>query len=138
MDKVLGVVILGLLFSAPVRAQHSMAAAVGPNGAGSMIGGTGGSGGAGPVGGGGSVAFHTLAPVAPTQFQMVDVSGGSGDFVPSSWTQFEQGLATGRAQLEARRETLGEVADQYRHADKPKAKLAIVQDAVGNAIIERR
>lgn len=136
MNKFFGLAIFTLLLSAPASAQHSMAAAVGPNGAGSIVG--GGSGSSGGSVGNGSVSFRTLPPVAPTQFQMVDVSGGANEFVPSSWTQFENGLATGRAQLEARRETLGEVADRYRHADKPKAKLVIIQDAVGNAILERR
>lgn len=138
MNKILSLAILGLLISLPANAQRSMAAAMGPNGAGPLAGGSGGSGAGAPVGGGGSVAFHTLAPIPPAQFQIVDVSGGSNEFVPSSWTQFENGLAVGRAQLDARRKTLGEVADEYRHAERPKAKFSIIQDAVGNAIIERR
>jgi hypothetical protein len=112
-----------------------MAGALGPNGTGSI---QGGSGGAGGGGGGGTVSFHTLPEVPPAQFDAIRVSGTKDDFVPSSWTQFETGLAEGRAQLAKEQKPLGEIAEEYREIERPKAKLTIVQDADGRAIIQRR
>jgi len=58
-------------------------------------------------------------------------------FVPSSWTEFEKGLARGQADLAAERKPLGEIAAEYRQVEKPKAKFTIVQDASGKAVIQR-
>ncbi len=82
--------------------------------------------------------FHTLAPVPSAQFMMSDVSGTPTDFTPSSWTQFEAGLARGRAELAAQQKTLGEVAAENRRAEKAKAKFTLTQDAEGKAVIQRQ
>ena len=134
--KILGFAMLGLALSVPAHAQRSMSAALGPSGGGAVGGASGGGGSAGGATGG-TVAFHALPAVASTQFQMISVSGTAG-FVPSSWTQFEAGLAEGRAQMAAPRKSLGEVAAEYRHLEKPKARLAFVQDRFGKALIESR
>jgi hypothetical protein len=138
MKKILGIAILGVIFAVPAHAQHSMAAVAGPNGPGYIEGGTAGSGGTGGGGAGGKSSFHTLPQTAPKQFDTIGVSGTESEFVPSSWTQFEQGLAEGRALLATQRKTLGEIADENRLVEKPKAKLTIIQDANGRAIIQRR
>jgi hypothetical protein len=139
MNKILGVAILGMIFTVPAHAQRSMANASGPSGNGSISGGTAGSGGPGGGGGSpGSVSFRTLPEVPPAQFDAIRVSGSKDEFVPSSWTQFESGLAEGRAQLARQQKSLGEIADENRETEKPKAKLIIVQDADGRAIIQRR
>ncbi len=138
MNKILSLAIVGAFLAIPAHAQRSMASALGPNGPGYGLGGGSSSGGAGSSVGGGSVSFHTLPPVPSPNFQIMDVSGVSSEFVPSSWTQFENGLAQGRAQLALERRTLGEVAAEYRRVQKPKAKLAIIQDAFGNAIVQRQ
>jgi hypothetical protein len=136
MNKILGLAIMGLFISMPANAQRSMVGTLG-SGASGIAGGTGGSQG-GSSAGGGSAAFHTLAAVPPTQFQIIDVSGVSGEFTPSSWIQFEKGLAEGQAQLAARRKSLAEVATEYRRTERPRAKLTIIQDSVGNAVILRQ
>jgi hypothetical protein len=139
MNKILAVAILGVIFTVPAHAQRSMAGSLGPSGAGYIQGGTAGSGGpGGGGGGGGTVSFHTLPAVPPTQFDAIRVSGSNDDFVPSSWTDFEKGLAIGRAQLSVEQKTLGEIAEENREIEKPKAKLTIVQDGDGRAIIQRR
>jgi len=133
MNKLIGFAILGLSFSIPAHAQRSMAGPAGP---------TGNGGGAGsPVGGstgGAAAAFRTLPVVPGTQFQAIDVSGGDVSFFPSSLMQFDKGIAEGEAILAARQKTLAEVASEYRHEEKPKAKLNITQDAFGNVVMERR
>jgi hypothetical protein len=133
MNKLIGVAILGLALSIPAHAQRSMAGPAGP---------TGNGGGAGsPVGGstgGAAAAFRTLPTVPRAQFLAVDVSGGDISFFPSSFMQFDKGIAEGEAILAARQKTLAEVATENRHAEKPKAKLNITQDAFGNVVMERR
>lgn len=137
MKKLLSIAFLGVIFSVPAHAQRSMAGALGPNGAGYVP--TGGSTGSfgGGIAGGGTVSFHTLPPAPAAQLNTVDVSGNQTDFVPSSWTEFERGLAKGRADLAAERKPLGEIAAEYRQVEKPKAKFTIVQDASGKAVIQR-
>jgi hypothetical protein len=139
MNKTLAVSILGVIFAVPAHAQRSMANASGPSGNGSISGGTAGSGG--PGGGGGSpgtVSFRTLPDVPRATFDAIRVSGSKDEFVPSSWTQFEAGLAEGRAQLAREQKTLGEIAAENREIEKPKAKLMIVEGADGRMTIQRR
>lgn len=87
---------------------------------------------------GGAVSFSTLPAVPPAHFNVVEVSGASGQFTPTTWTQFQQALDLGRAQLTVESKPLGDIAARYRHQDKAKAKFEIVQDANGRAIIEPR
>ena len=138
MNKILGLAILAILAAGPAHAQRSFSGTSVINGTGLGIGNGGGGGAGSSVGGGGAVTFRTLPPTPPTAFQVTSVSGVGSEFVPSSWTQFEKGLAEGKAQLALERKTLGEVAAEYRRTEKPKAKLAFVQDAYGNAVIERQ
>ena len=72
---------------------------------------------------GGSVSFSTLPAVPPARFNVVEVSGANGQFTPSTWTQFQQALDLGRAQLTVESKPLGEIAAQYRHQEKPKAQV---------------
>jgi hypothetical protein len=137
MNKILGFAAFGLLISMPAHAQRSMSGTLGPNG-GSIVGGTTGGIGGPASSGGGTVIFHTLTAVPSTQFLLIDVSGLDGQFVPSSWIQFEKGLAEGHAVLAAQRKSLAEVAAENRLTERPKAKLIITQDARGNAVILRR
>ena len=132
MKKLLGFAILGLSFSVPTHAQRAMSGSAG----GPTSNGSGGFGGS-PIAGGGTINFHTLPSVPRAQFQMVDVSGGDVSFFPSSFVQFEKGIAEGEAALAARQKSLGEAALENRSTEKPRAKLTITQDSFGNAIIER-
>jgi len=117
MKKLIGFAILGLSFSIPAHAQQA-------------IGGTSISGG--------SIRFQTLPSFPRAQFQVVDVSGEDALFFPSSFVQFEEGITKGQVVLAEKRKSLGEAALEYRHAERPKAKVTITQDAFGNAIIERQ
>jgi hypothetical protein len=136
MKKALSLAVLGILFSIPAYAQHSMSTTLGPNGVGYIQGGNAGTGSAGSAGG--SVPFHTLPDYPAAQFQVTEISGVGSGFIPSTWTQFQQGIEMGRAQLSVEQKPLGEIAADYRRIEKPKAKVAIVQDASGKAIIQRQ
>jgi len=132
MNRILSPVVLVILFLLPTHAQRSMSGSSALNGTGSL--GVGGGYG-GSIGG--SVSFNTLPPVPPARFSVVEVSGANGQFTPTTWTQFQQGVELGRAQLRVEAKPLGELAAHYRHQEKPKAKLEIVQDARGRAILQR-
>ena len=137
MKKLLGFAILGLSLCGPAHAQRVMSGSAGITSSG--IGATGGGGAAGgAVGGAGTVTFRTLPSYPRAQLEMLNVSGGDPSFLPSSFVQFEQGIAEGEAALAVRRKTLGDVASENRSAKKPKAQLMLTQDHAGNAVIERR
>jgi hypothetical protein len=117
MKRILGVAVLILWFAVPAHAQS--------------IGGS--------IGGGGSlgqVSFHTLPTVPRAHFKVGAVRGGA-DFEPSSFAPYEQALAQGRAALTAEAKTLAEIARENATVPKPKARLAIVQDDQGRAILAR-
>jgi len=137
MKKLLGFAILGLSLCGPAHAQRVMSGSAGitGNGTGAM---SGGGVGGGAVGGAGTVAFRTLPSYPRAQLGMLDVSGGDPSFLPSSFVQFEQGIAEGEAALAVRHKTLGDVASENRSAKKPKAQLMLTQDRFGNAVIERK
>ena len=132
MKKLLGFAILALCLSIPAHAQRSMTG----GGTGQISNGGGGFGGS-PIAGGGTVSFHTLPAVPRTQFQIVDISGGDVSFFPSSFVQFDEGIAEGEAALAAKHKTLAEVALENRAAEKPKAKVRFTQDNFGDVILER-
>jgi len=133
MKKLFGIAAVGFLLALPAHAQQRMMS----GGTGPTSNGGGGVGGGGAMGGGGG-SFRTLPTVPRAQFQAIDVSGSAIDFTPSSWTQYKDGLARGEAELAAQKKTLAEVAAENRHSDKPKARLIITQDAIGDAIIQRQ
>lgn len=136
MKKILGLAVVGLLFSIPAHGQHSLTGTLGPTAStGTSASAGGGAGGGGAAGGSN---FHTLPAVPPTEFLTVDVSGSTTDFAPSSWVEFKNGLQVGTAELQAGQKSLGDVAAENRRVERRKAKLAIVEDAFGNAVIERR
>lgn len=129
MKKLVGFAVLAVLFAIPAHAQR------GAGSSSSNVTGSGG-GGAGSVGGGSTVGFHTLPPAPRAQFLTIDFSGV--ETVTSYFLPFEKGIAVGESDLDASRKTLAEVAVENRHAERPKAKFMIEQDAVGNAILIRR
>src|SRR5262252_6736972 len=102
MNRILSPVVLVILFLLPTHAQRSMSGSSALNGTGSL--GVGGGYG-GSIGG--SVSFNTLPPV---RFSVVEVSGANGQFTPTTWTQFQQGVELGRAQLRVEAKPLGEIA----------------------------
>jgi hypothetical protein len=90
------------------------------------------------VGGGsiGHVNFPNLTGHPATVFNSVVVSGSVQDFIPTTYVSYDKGVADGQAALAAKPKSLGEVAQEYNHEAKPKAKLAFVQNAYGYAVIE--
>ncbi|HXJ16853.1 MAG TPA: hypothetical protein VNM68_06610 [Candidatus Polarisedimenticolia bacterium] len=116
MKRILGVAVLILWFAVPAHAQYF----------GTSLGG----------GSLGHVSFHTLPSVPPAQFEVRAVSGGA-DFVPSSYVPYEQALAEGRAALAARTKTLAEITRENSVVPRVKARLILVQDDHGRAILAR-
>ncbi len=131
MKKLIGFAIVGLVVSVPAHGQRAM---TGGGAAPTSAGGIGG----GSIGGGAAITFHTLPSVPSAQFQIVDVSGGDVSFFPSSFVNFEQGMAEGEAALALKRKTLAEVAQENRTTERPKAKVTITQDSAGNAVMVRK
>jgi hypothetical protein len=117
MKRILGVAVLILWFAVPAHAQ-----------------GFGGS-----LSGGGSlghVTFPALPSIPPAHFDVRAERGGA-DFVPSSYASYEQALAEGRAALTQQAKTLAEIARENSGIPKAKARLVLVQDDYGRAVLVR-
>jgi hypothetical protein len=84
------------------------------------------------------VSFPAISSPPPTEFNSVVVSGTEQDFIPTTFASYDQAISQGRITLATTPKTLAEVAQEYSHEARPKAKLALVQDDYGNAIIARR
>lgn len=117
MKRILGIAVVILWFAVPAQAQ--------------IFGNS--------ISGGGSIS-HVIFPVHPStppaHFDVRAVSG-SADFVPSSFATYEQALAQGRAALAAQAKTLAQIAKENSSAPKPKARLVLVQDDRGRAVLAR-
>ena len=116
MKRILGVAVLILSFAGPAHAQLF-----------------GNSLGRGTLG---HVTFHTLPSTPPAHFDVRAVSGGA-DFVPSSYASYEQALAEGRAALAEQAKTLAEIARENNSVPKARARLVLVQDDYGRAVLVR-
>jgi hypothetical protein len=104
---------LAILFSLPAHAQsHTTLGGATPGGGYN----TGGAGGAGGVSGGSlnPVMFHTPA----THFDVGYAHGTDGEFVPSSFMNYEDAVKLGRSMVEAKPKSLGEIAAEYRARKK--------------------
>lgn len=116
MKRILGIAVLILWFAVPAHAQSF---------SGSVVGGVGI----------GKVNFPTVPNYPPAHFEVRAVSGTAADFVPSSFASYEQALAEGRAALAVRAKTLGEIARENSSTPRVKARLVLVQDDHGNAVL---
>ncbi len=85
----------------------------------------------------GKVTFPNLTNYPATIFNSVVVSGTVQDFAPTTYVSYDKGVADAQAALAAKPKSLGEVAQEYSHEARPKAKLAFVQNAYGYAVIEQ-
>jgi hypothetical protein len=90
------------------------------------------------TGGIGTVSFRSLPAVPPATFNSTAISGSQGEFTPSTFTLFKDGMAEGQALLDAKPKTLGEIAAEYRETPRPKAKVVLTQDAYGYPVIEKQ
>jgi hypothetical protein len=117
MKRILVIAVLILWFAVPAHAQSF---------SGSVVGGVGI----------GKVNFPIVPNYPPAHFEVRAVSGGA-DFVPSSFASYEQALAEGRAALAVRAKTLGEIARENSSTPRARARLVLVQDDHGNAVLAR-
>ncbi|MGB9404131.1 MAG: hypothetical protein WCA98_11360 [Candidatus Acidiferrales bacterium] len=135
MKSLLGVAMLTLLFSIPTHAQGSLNGPAGLNGANSMN-------GIGSIADNGSLATHgslkgpafpTLASRPTPSFRGTSAKGSASTFVPSTFVQYKDALAEGRAAEATTPKPLAQVAAEYRETKREKARFAIVGE--GNAKI---
>lgn len=101
----------------------------------------------GPSNGGGSGAGFGGGLTAPTQIavlpntppyrgEMAYTSGSASDFVPSSWSSFDQAVLRGRAEMVATKKSVVEVAEETRTAQKTKARVTIIEDQDGKPVLK--
>jgi hypothetical protein len=127
----LAIMILGLTLSASAQSGGRMlGGAPGPTNGGA-------SGGGGSIGGGGlsGVGFSTLPSHPRASFASIAISGTDAEFVPSTFLPFENAVAAGQAVLDAQHASVAQAAEVNSRAPKAKAKLALIEDATGNAVI---
>lgn len=98
------------------------------------LGGVANSTGGGVGGGAGKPSFPTLLDPPPATFASIAVDG-TCDFVPSSYLPFQQAVKEGQSLLDAKHISLAEAARANNIAPKEKARIALVEDAVGNPVI---
>lgn len=118
MKRIIGLVVLILWFAVPARAQSFGVSAIG---------------GAGM----GQVNFPTLPSYPPAHFEVRTESGTAADFVPSSFESYKQALAEGRAVVATQAKSLGEIARENSGTPRAKARVILVQDDHGNAVLAR-
>jgi hypothetical protein len=131
MEKILGIAVMGLLFSIPAHAQGrggGFGAGSGPNGFPNVGGGAGGGGG--PVGG---EARANIRDYGRAQFATAAFSGGDASFAPSSFLTFEQAVEQGRL-ASAPQKSVAEVAAENLAVARAKSRVEFVQDAGGNVV----
>jgi hypothetical protein len=124
MKRLLGLVVLALGLALPAHAQFLG----GSIGGGSSLNNAGGSSGGG---------FHASMS-QPTRFATTGVSGTEADFIPSAFVSYDQAIAVGKAALAEKAKTVVNAAAENSDRQKPRAKLAMVQDANGNVILVSR
>lgn len=129
---------LGLTLSASAQSS-SGGRTFGGSGAVSNGGSGGGGGGSVGAGGGmGGVGFSTLPEQPRATFESRAFSGSDAEFEPSTFLAFDKAVATGQAILDAQHASLAEAAKANSRTQKAKAKVAVMEDAVGNPVITTR
>jgi len=131
-----GLALLALGIAVPVHAQAGHAG--GAAGSGGML-----NSGAGGFGGGGLASGSTAGSkppsTPPAQFNMTSASGSPENYVPSTFLSYEQALVAAQGLPDAPPPTVAEVARQQAGAAHgERAKVSLVQDGQGRAIILRR
>lgn len=130
MKYLVGFAVMVLSFAVPAAAQTHAAGGGSGTGFGTTSG--GGAGGAAVPGGVGHLPHY-----APTRFQVTNVTG-TPDYIPSTFIPYNNAVTEGNVTLASVPETVGQAAQLNRETPKVKAKLALVQDRHGNAVIEPR
>ena len=136
VKKLIGlfVLILGVSLSAHAQSRPVPAGGSSTGGGGNSL----GSGGVGVGGSTGKVMWPNMLNVPRAQFSAINVSGTEQDFQPSTFLSFEKAVAIGQAVIDDEHASLAEVAARNLRAPKEKARIAFVEDAMGNAVVARR
>lgn len=130
--RFLGLAILAAGLAVPAHAQVSRGFAAGnPTSSPSFSGGGG-------FGGGYSAGGIKLPSYPVACLGVTSVSGSQQDYVPSTFVAYDKALAEGRAILSAPPKSVAEAAREQGSSRTEKAKLALVQDDYGNAVIVPR
>jgi len=94
------------------------------------------SNGAGGWGGGGGYSGGSRLMSYPrTQFNTTGVSGSQNEYVPSVFVPYDRAIAKGQNALDTPPPTVAEAARQQNNTHPEKAKLALVQDIYGKAMV---
>jgi hypothetical protein len=135
MKKFLGVAIFALVVGMPAYAQQ--------RGNGSGFGGGSSNGPQANNGGGGmggaisAVGGNTnlLPHYAMLSTGTAAASGNDTDFVPSGYLPYDNAIEKGKLALDAKTKPLGQIAHENEQVTHPKAKMRMVQDINGNAVL---
>jgi len=133
MKRLVGLAVLAVgLATVPTHAQAVHAAAGGGASAPTAGGGglSGGGGFSGGFGGGNRLVSYPLA-----LFSVTSVSGSQQEYVPSIFVSYDNAIATGQRLLDTSPLTVAEAARQQANTRPDKAKVALVQDHNGKAVI---
>jgi hypothetical protein len=79
-----------------------------------------------------------LPHYAPSNPQMIELSGSFTDFFPSVFMAFDKAVAKGTAANNTPAISVVEAARENRAEQKPKAKAVFMQDGHGNAILVKK
>lgn len=124
MKRAIGVAAFILFFAIPAHAQAGSSSSAHAT--------QGGGGGGGGFSGGGTGRL----PAQPrAHFKMSAVSGSDRSFIPSGYLPFDRAVAEGQAIIDAEKKTPAEAAAATSIVPKPRAKVAVVQDANGDPIV---
>lgn len=132
MKRLIALAVLAVGVAVPTHAQTIHAAAGG--GSSSVPAAGGGVGGGGFSGGFGGVAVHNPS----AHFSVTSVSGSPQEFVPSTFVSYDKAVAEGQNVLDTPEPTVAEAARKQGDTHAEKAKLALVQNYYGKAIIVPR
>jgi hypothetical protein len=131
MKHMIALAVLTVGLAIPSHAQTVHAAAGGSASLPATSGGGWGSGGMG----GGSSAGNKLMSYPPTLFNVTSVSGSQQDYVPSMFVSYDRAIAAGQKALDTPPRTVAEAAREHANTRPEKAKLALVQNDHGKAVI---
>jgi len=129
MKRFIGFAILVMGVAVPAHTQtHAVASSAGAQTA------AGGGGGLG----GGSASPSRLTNSAPRHFDMTSASGSEQSYVPSIFLSYDEAITAAENVLKVPAPTVAVVARQRAGARTEKARVALLQDERGRAIIVRQ
>lgn len=125
-------IVLGLFAVGLALPTHAQTAHIAAGGAANPLTSNGGGGWGGGVGYG---AASRPVSHPPAQFSTTSVSGSQNEYVPSVFVSYDRAIAKGQNALDTLPPTVVEAARQQSNTHPEKAKLALVQDIYGKAMV---